>query len=533
MPSSSNTLKTKKVSKSKTPSFICEIPLRVTRKQEKVIRARLEAGRQMYNALLSEALRRMRLMKDSKAYQAARKSPKGKAHEEERKTAFSAARTDWGFSEYGLSQYATQLRKSWIGDHIGSNMAQKLTKRAFEAVANIAYGKAKKVRFKSASRGMHSVEEKNNKTGMMWKSDHIAWGDLSISMVKHLELDPVIQHGLSSHVKYVRLVRRNLRGKDRYYAQLVCEGLPYQKPQNVIGSETIGLDIGPSTIAIVGDTKAVLKQFAEEVVRDHKKIRRLQRKQDRQRRANNPDCYDEKGRAIKGKHPTKKSHTQEDTQMVLKEMFRKEAAYRKILHSQLANEIIAMGTTIRTEKISYKAWQKMFGRSVGVRAPSLFITILSRKAASAGGKVEKFSTQRTALSQICLCGQKHKKPLSERIHQCNCGIVAQRDLFSAFLAKHVENESFQVIKANESWQGAKPLLEAAWEQVQNQSASGRPTPTSFGTFRSQSGSSQKVCATAKAVETTYSKSQDVVAVPQGIGESLEEEFVTAGRTPRL
>jgi hypothetical protein len=341
------------VSKSKTPSFVCEIPLRVTRKQEKVICARLEAGRQMYNALLGEALRRLKLMRESKAYQAARKIPKGKAHEEERKAAFSAARTDWGFSEYSLSQYTTQLRKNWIGDHIGSNMAQKLTKRAFESVAKVAYGKAKKVRFKSASRGLHSVEEKNNKTGMMWKNDHIAWGNLSISMVKHLELDPVTRHGLSSPVKYVRLVRRNLRGKDRYYAQLVCEGAPYQKPEHAVGNETIGLDIGPSTIAIVGDTKAVLKQFAEEIVRDHKKIRRLQRKQDRQRRANNPDCYDEKGRAIKGKHPTKKSHTQEDTQAVLRELYRRETAYRKTLHGQLANEVIAMGTTIKTEKISF------------------------------------------------------------------------------------------------------------------------------------------------------------------------------------
>jgi hypothetical protein len=70
-------------------------------------------------------------------------------------------------------------------------------------------------------------------------------------------------------------VRRNMRGQDRYYAQLVCEGVPYVKRNengertHPIGKETVGLDIGSSTIAIVGNTQATLTQFADEVVRDH------------------------------------------------------------------------------------------------------------------------------------------------------------------------------------------------------------------------------------------------------------------------
>ena len=83
----------------------------------------------------------------------------------------------------------------------------------------------------------------------------------------------MIQPGLlSSRVKYVRLVKREVRGPIRYTAQLVCERMPYQKPEHTLGNETMGLDIGPSTIAIVGDTQATLTQFADEAVRDHKKI---------------------------------------------------------------------------------------------------------------------------------------------------------------------------------------------------------------------------------------------------------------------
>jgi transposase len=381
-------------------------------------------------------------------------------------------------------------RTTWLGEHVDSHVVQKLANRAFEAVQKVAFGKARKVRFKG-KRGLHSLEGKTNAACIRWREDRVLWNGLELPMVKGTDGDPVVWHGLSSRVKYVRLVTRTIHGKDRYYAQLVCEGVPYQKPDHAIGHETLGLDIGPSTIAMVGDTQAQLTMFAEEVARDHKNIRRLQRKQDRQRRANNPDCYDEKGRAIKGKHPSRKSRHQREVEAVLRELHRREAAHRKTLHGQLANQIMSIGSHIHTEKLSYKAFQKMYGRSISVRAPQLFLSILTRKAESAGGSVEEFSTYHTALSQVCLCGQKHKKRLSERVHACDCGVVMQRDLFSAYLAKHVKNERLQAANAFEHWQGAEPILRTAWQQAYNQPASGRLVPSSFGTYRSQSGSSEK------------------------------------------
>ncbi len=55
------------------------------------------------------------------------------------------------------------------------------------------------------------------------------------------------------------------------------------------GLEVVGLDIGPSTIAVVGQTQAEIQQLAQ-TVRHQDEIRRLERRQDRQLRANNPDC---------------------------------------------------------------------------------------------------------------------------------------------------------------------------------------------------------------------------------------------------
>jgi len=46
---------------------------------------------------------------------------------------------------------------------------------------------------------------------------------------------------------------------------LVLSGVPKIKAKNVIGCEAVGLDIGPSTIAVVGDTDAYLLEFCPEV----------------------------------------------------------------------------------------------------------------------------------------------------------------------------------------------------------------------------------------------------------------------------
>jgi transposase len=496
-----------------TPSFVCEIPLLANRTNEKILNARFEAARQMYNALLGEGMRSLNLMRQSKTYQQARSIlPTDEKRKSERSTLFKQARETPEFSEYALSRYATEVRHSWLGEHLDAHTTQKLAKRAFTAVSRVGSGKARKVRFKG-KRELHSVEGKSLGSAIKWKEDHVVWSGIELPMHKNALKDPVIVHGLSCLVKYVRLVRRMINGRDLFYAQLVCEGTPCQKPENKLGSELVGLDIGPSTVASVGESSASLEMFCEPIVRNNKAIRRLQRHIDRQRRANNPECYDEKGRAIRGKHPKKKSHRLRGSESKLAEMSRKEADYRKSLHGQLVNRILSVGVDINTEKISYQAFQKIFGRSVGVRAPGLFVSMLRRKAESAGGGVNEFNTRTTALSQVCQCGEKHKKPLSQRVHQCSCGVFMQRDLYSAYLARFVQNDTLQATRANESWTGAEPLLRAAWKRA-DQPASGRRKPSSFGPYtgRSQSGSSEKEnLPTHKAPDVVAEAKTDVRA----------------------
>ncbi len=82
--------------------------------------------------------------------------------------------------------------------------------------------------------------------------------------------------------------------------------MPYQKPQNYVGEGVIGLDLNISNIAYVGDRKAGLLPFAQNVPTYLGKIKQLQRKMERSRRNNNPDNYHPDSRVQIGRKLVKK-----------------------------------------------------------------------------------------------------------------------------------------------------------------------------------------------------------------------------------
>ena len=86
--------------RSNTSTFLLELPLAADPGQAKRLRGHFEAARQLYNALLGEALKRMQRMRADDAWQAARAIPK--TRKQERQVAFTKLRKDHGFSEYAL-----------------------------------------------------------------------------------------------------------------------------------------------------------------------------------------------------------------------------------------------------------------------------------------------------------------------------------------------------------------------------------------------------------------------------------------------
>jgi Transposase and inactivated derivatives len=484
------------MSKKSGPSFVLELPLVVSPHESRVLSVRFEAGRQLYNAVLGEALRRLDRMKQSKAWQSARKMPQGAPKSPEQKAraeAFALIAKNIGFTDYDIQSYATQCKNAcWIGAHLDAHTTQKIATRAFLAAQRYQFRAAGRPRFKPKWKVLESMEAKSNAAAIRWRGDHIEWGKLNLKV----RFDRKDKHGvqtfaLQKTVRFCRIVRRIIRGTVRWFVQLVIAGFPKWKEKNPVCQGKSAIDIGPSTIAAVSETDAFLEKFCANVPDLQKAIRRIQRAMDRSKRRSNPDNYQKNG-MVKKAAPGHRlqwvfTHGYLRLRARLKELHRILAAYRRSEHGKLANRIVAMGNTVMAEKLSYKAFQRMFGKSARDRAPGEFMHHLRHKAASAGGEVIEFPTRPTKLSQSCHCEAVVKKPLSQRWHDCSCGVHAQRDLYSAYLALHVrsyvkgENQVWRLDteSARKGWCAAEPLLGKAMSDVV-QTAKGGPLPASFG-----------------------------------------------------
>ena len=195
------------------PNLSARIALVVEEGQAKRLRAHLEAGRALYNAVLSAGQKRLRRMWADPAWQAARTIPR--SQKQERAAAFGALRKQYGFSEYALHAYATTARVSWLAEHLDAVLAQMLASRAYQALNRVCLGEARLVRFKSRGRGLSSIENKRNDTGPRFLLQKPEEGQRGFFIWQHDHLealidwnDPVIKHGLDHRVKYARLVQR-------------------------------------------------------------------------------------------------------------------------------------------------------------------------------------------------------------------------------------------------------------------------------------------------------------------------------------
>jgi putative transposase len=347
-------------------------------------------------------------MRDSKDWKAALAMPKHtsqaiekakdkdrlKADNKAKAQAFKAVRAKFGFSSGSIQKFGEHCRDAcWIGDHLGSHDTQTTTLRAFRAVEQYAFGERGRPCCKRFN-GMASIEGKAQAV-ITYHSDP-APAIHYRGLVLPLMLDPKDKGGwqeeaLVGRVKYCRILRRKVRGKDRWYGQLVKEGLPPTKGR-VAGQGQVGLDIGPSTIASFSLEEARLERFCPTVIQPWKEVRTIQRAMDRSARATNPEHFNPNGTVKKDPKKWKRSRRFRKLAVKRQEFERRLAAERKRSHGELANHILTEGKTVKTEKLSYKAFQKCFGRSVKVRAPGMLVRTLERKAKAASGSLIEVTT---------------------------------------------------------------------------------------------------------------------------------------------
>ncbi len=115
----------------------------------------------------------------------------------------------------------------------------------------------------------------------------------------------------------------------------------------------------------------------------------------------------------------------------------------------------------------------------------MFVDMLRRKAESADdGTFVEVGTRTTRLSQTCVCGRQQKKKLSQRIHECSCGVRCQRDLFSAYLACFVEEgDDTHVLdagRASKAWPRSESAVQTAHQDALKAAKAANIIVGSFG-----------------------------------------------------
>ena len=553
------------MARSKTSTFATEVELKVASWQASVLDKRFNAARLIYNKCLTHYLKsayRMRSSKDYRRYKGMRlamrnldeaaKAARGKekkelqklaaAKEKEREELFKSMKIHFGLREFDSEYLIKKDSLNWLGDHVGTKEAAAIRQDASKAfdkwmLSGFLDRRPRFRRFNEAksvtSRTGGSIRWDATSRVVRWKR---GGKDLRLSAIVD-ERDDVLMHGINSKVKFTRLVRREIRGRMRYFAQLVCEGSPYRKPSRKPAKGIVGLDIGTQTVAAVSENGSWLGVLCDGLARSDAERRRLQRKLDRSRRSTNHDCFDEKGRWIKGKKfVASKGYLKVKGRLA--ELARKEADHRKNLRGQDVARIIRLGDDIRFEKLGFRGFakkakfdpenptkrRKRFGKSIGFRAPGGFVARLKQEALKWGVSVTEFDPRPHALSQTCICGNRKKKSLGKREHKCSeCGVSAQRDLFSAYLARYVttDGKTLHVDQSRKDWSDFCGSLESAWDQVNAVDA-----PGSLGLRYRLSKMSSNSPREAMACEAATS-SEDVCGLQGERGENLDAPAITA------
>ena len=338
--------------KAHQPSFILELKLSALIWQQHILKTRFELARRLYNTTLSYALKQVQFLKELKLYRKqlhlyretkskikrTRNQKLIRSFQKELNTCtqnLNEIRRSFGLSEFGLHAYIKKHQHNYK-KHIDSNTAQKIASKVWQSIEDVLF-KGSKAHFKKYGT-MTSVEGKTNKSGIRFRDNEIHWNGLEIPVIMRKN-DLFAQEVLSCHkIKYCRIVKKAIRGKDAYYVQLVMEGIPPSKRVNSTGAfrhpktphGRVGIDIGTSTVAVASDKEVWIQPLAPKVPQLDKEKRRLLRKLDRSRRSKNPDNFNADGTVKKGiKLTWERSNHYMKTLYQLKELYRKRSAYVK------------------------------------------------------------------------------------------------------------------------------------------------------------------------------------------------------------
>lgn len=438
--------------------FVYTLKLNTNRAHHKQLEKRFRMTNDIYQKTLRQILKRVRNQKKDPLYKKAYKLPKGA----ERNALLKELDNKYDLrGSFTFSKFANNYRNQRnYARYIPSDVAGKLGIRAWEAYSRVKFVKgAKRI---NLNQPLLSFEAKSD-TGIIIRDGILKMGTKGAQLecpVKYNN-DDYEREVFSREFKFNRIVRKFQYGRWHYYVQMIFDGTPPQKHVSTLQS-SVGIDIGTSTVATSSYYQTELRELATNVSRETDHLRRLQRKLDRQRRANNPQNYNDNGTIKPGRKHWNDSKEYLKTKQKISEILRKRAAQRKLSHQTLANEVVQMGDRFVVEQMSFKGLQARaketaisektgrfkrkarFGKTILNHAPAMLIEMLHYKALFQNKDFIIANTHKIKASQLDhVSGQYNKLSLSTRTKTIDEELV-QRDLYAAFILQHVEDDGVTV-----------------------------------------------------------------------------------------
>ena len=488
--------------RAQTSSYVVSTKFHLPKSIAKRLEKSLRISNSAYNEALGFGLKRFEALKRNSHYQelleARRLALKGIAKlEKAEKTAkglkqqvkcynkaLFGLRKAYSLTEYGLSSYLSQQRRKPGSPYqqFNSGEIQVIAGQAMKTLEKVLFYQIKphKVRFRSKFDLDVSFRNRVNTTGTRLepsdKKDvayrlyiHKASTFVDIP-VKAFNKYQQISLLRSEKIKYVQIIRKTIRGKKVYYLQIVCQGFPPSKVTK--GQGVVGIDPGISTVAFASPSEVALVDLVpKNITQKEKLLKQLDRRIERSRRVNNPECYDECGKIKKGARFKRPSKRQVRLRNRRRKAYRSLSEERKKLQGQLVSRIVSQASIIKIEDLNVKGLQKRsrdirinpktnrpyskkrFGKAIFRAAPSSFRTALETRALQLGIDVEVISPKEVKPSQYNHITQTfEKKPLSTRVYDLMDNYPGvQRDLYSAFLIGHIEKGRYQQEQLNQDF----------------------------------------------------------------------------------
>lgn len=393
--------------------------------------------------------------------------------------------TELCLTKNDLEKYASYFTKKYKGI-LNSQQIQAEADRVWAGVEKVLFGSGKDVHYKKYV-DFKTIRGKQNTTGIRFCKEtlSIQWNGHDILIAYKDKLEAAAVNGtkdkdllykmesLSGTIKYCELLRLEFKDGYHYYVNLYIDG---PAPKKLVpGKESCGIDQGVSTEAAVMGKHLVLEELAPNYKKYDKKIFKLQRKAEAIRRKLNPEYYNPDGTIKKMpgiKRKWKTSDAYEAIMRAIRVNYRKKTAYTKQSHEELCNRFLSNANVFYVENMNFPALakraketsrsdrtrkivkpdgtvktvvllkrKKRFGTSVNSRSPGLFLTILQKKCDQYELLYYTTDAKTMKASQYDhTSGECVKHTLKDRFITLSDGTKVQRDLYSAFLHRHVKDD---------------------------------------------------------------------------------------------